>query len=199
MPPCSTVVHIISRQSLLFDIILYFVQPSSLLSSSLPSPLFLHFLRPSSCILFLSSHHMPIPLQPSLLDFLCDFPHFRCPSYSFISNLVQLRNSTYPYRSILIYATSNFFPVPSSTPMSLPSTSVMGLPLFCTPSPWYSRSFSCRTTLQILSSRSYIRSALWVTSASGSPSLKRGYIEFGVVWVDSAIVVCIDSAILQFC
>ena len=33
----STVVHFISRHSLLFDIIIYFVQPSSLRSSSLPS------------------------------------------------------------------------------------------------------------------------------------------------------------------
>ena len=40
--PCSTVVHIISRQSLLFDVILYFVQPSSFRSSSLPSPLYFH-------------------------------------------------------------------------------------------------------------------------------------------------------------
>ena len=38
-PPCITVVHIIRRQSFLFDIILYFVQPSSLVSSSLPSQL----------------------------------------------------------------------------------------------------------------------------------------------------------------
>ena len=37
-PPCSTVVHIISRQSLIFDIVLHFVQPSSLRSSSLPCP-----------------------------------------------------------------------------------------------------------------------------------------------------------------
>ena len=41
-PPCSTVVHSISRQSLLFYIILHFVQPSSLRSSSLPSPLYFH-------------------------------------------------------------------------------------------------------------------------------------------------------------
>ena len=94
--PCSTVVHIISRQSLLFDVILYFVQPSSLRSSALPSPLYFHYHRPPSYVVFLSSHHMPIPLQPSFLYFLCAFPHFRCPSYSFISDLVQLRNSAHP-------------------------------------------------------------------------------------------------------
>ena len=38
-PSCNTAVHCIRRQSLLFHIILYFVQPSSLRSSSLPSPL----------------------------------------------------------------------------------------------------------------------------------------------------------------
>ena len=38
-PPCSTVVHFISRQSLLFDVILHFVQQPSLRLSSLPSPL----------------------------------------------------------------------------------------------------------------------------------------------------------------
>ena len=51
------------------------------------------------------------------------------------------------------------FPVPSSTPMSLPRTSVLVLPPSCTPSLWPSRSFSCRTTLQTLSSSSSTRSA----------------------------------------
>ena len=37
---------------------LYFVQPSSLRYSSLPSPLHLHFHRPPSYVVFLSSHHM---------------------------------------------------------------------------------------------------------------------------------------------
>ena len=70
-PPCSTVVHIISRQSPLFDVILNFVQPSSLRSSSLPSPLYFHYHRPPSYVVFISSHHMSIPLQPSFLYFLC--------------------------------------------------------------------------------------------------------------------------------
>ena len=90
------------RHSLLFDIILYSVQPSSLRYSSLPSPLYFHFHRPPSYAVFLSCHHMPIQLQPPFLDFLCDFPHFRCPPYSFISYLVQLCNSTHPsYYSLL--------------------------------------------------------------------------------------------------
>ena len=61
------VVHFISRRSLLFDIILYFVQPSFLRSSSLPSPLYFHFHRPPSYVVFLSSHHMLecFPEKPS--------------------------------------------------------------------------------------------------------------------------------------
>ena len=73
------------------------VQPSSLRSSSLPSLLYFHSHHPPSYVVLLSSHHMPIPLHPHFLDFLCcDFPHFRCPPYSFISCLVQLRNSAHP-------------------------------------------------------------------------------------------------------
>ena len=45
------VVHIIRRQSLLFDIIPHSVQPSS--SSSLPSPLYFHFHRPPPYIVLL--------------------------------------------------------------------------------------------------------------------------------------------------
>ena len=83
-PPCSTVIHIISRQSLLFDIIPHSVQPSSLRSSSLPSPLYSHYHCPNSYVVFLSSHHMPVPLQPSFLDSICDFPHFHCLFLSFL-------------------------------------------------------------------------------------------------------------------
>ena len=68
-PPCSTVVHIISRQSLLFDIILYCVQPSSLSFLSSLFPVF-QYHRPPSYVVVLSSHHMPIPPLPlSLLFF----------------------------------------------------------------------------------------------------------------------------------
>ena len=86
-----------------FDIILNFVQPSYLRFSSLPSSLYFHFHRHPSYAVFLSSRHMRIPFQPHLLDFLCDFPHFRCPSYSFISYFVHI------HRTILISATSNLF------------------------------------------------------------------------------------------
>ena len=52
---------------------------------SFPSLLYFHYHCPPSYVVFLFSHHMPVPLQPSFLYFICDFPHFRCPSYSFIS------------------------------------------------------------------------------------------------------------------
>ena len=69
-PPCCTVVHIISQQSLLFDVILYFVQPSSLRSSSLPSPLYFHYHCPPSYVVFFSSHHMPIPYTSTFFPVL---------------------------------------------------------------------------------------------------------------------------------
>ena len=81
------------QRSLLFDIIPPSVQPSSLRPSFLPSPLYFHFQRSPFYVVFLSSHHIPIPHQPPFLDFLCDFPHFRCPPYSFI---FYLRTSTHP-------------------------------------------------------------------------------------------------------
>ena len=68
MPPCSTVVHFINRQSLLFDVILHVAQPSSIRCCSLPSPLYFHFHRPPSYVL--SSYHMPMSLQPPFLDFI---------------------------------------------------------------------------------------------------------------------------------
>ena len=43
------------------------------MSSSLRSPLYFHYHRPPSYVVFLPSHHMPMPLQPPLLYFLCDF------------------------------------------------------------------------------------------------------------------------------
>ena len=95
-PPCSTVVCFLPQQSLTFDIIHHSNQSSSHRPSSLPSPVSLHFHRPPSYLVFLSSHHMPISLQPPFLNFLCDFPHFRCPSYSFISYLVQVSITAHP-------------------------------------------------------------------------------------------------------
>ena len=102
-PPCSTVVHFISRQSLIFDIILYFV-----LCLPLFLPLYLHFHRPPSYVVFLSSHHMPIPHQPSFMDFLCDSPHFRCPSY-YLFLILSSFVTPHIHRSILISAISNLF------------------------------------------------------------------------------------------
>ena len=67
-----------------FSLISSFTLSNQLLLA-LPSPVYFHFHRPPSHVVFLSCHHMPIPLQPLFLDFLCDFHHFRCPSYSFIS------------------------------------------------------------------------------------------------------------------
>ena len=63
-------------------------QLSSLRPSSLPSPLYFNFHRPPSYLMLLSSQHMPILLQPPFLNFLCDFPNFRCLPYSFISYVV---------------------------------------------------------------------------------------------------------------
>ena len=124
-PPSSTVVHITGRQSLLFDVILYFVQPSSLRPSSIPCSLYFHFHRPPSYAVLLSSHHMPIPLQPLFLDFRCDFPHF--PSFF---HLLSSFVTPHIHRSIRISAISNFFSCAffdahvsaSSLPMSLPRT-----------------------------------------------------------------------------
>ena len=75
---------------------------------------------------------MPIPLQPPFLYFPCDFFHFRCPSYSFISDLVLLRNSATSIVAFSFLRPPFYFPVPTSTLMHVPrSTSVLVLPLFC--------------------------------------------------------------------
>ena len=87
------------------------VQPSSLRPSSLPSPLYFNFHRPPSHVLFLSSHHMPIPLQPYFLNFLSDFPTFVVP---LILSFLILSSCVTPHIhricSIVISATSNLFP-----------------------------------------------------------------------------------------
>ena len=68
-----------------FSLISSFTLPNHLL---LGLPLFLftstfHYHRPPSYVVFVSSHHMPIPLQPSFLYILCDFPHFRLLFFHF--------------------------------------------------------------------------------------------------------------------
>ena len=70
--------------------------------------MYFHYHRPLSHAVFLSSHHMPIPLQSPLLYFLCDVSHFRCPSYSLISDLTSFV-SPHIHRSIPISAISNVF------------------------------------------------------------------------------------------
>ena len=59
------------------------------------SHMYFHFHSPPSYVVHLSSHHMSILLRPPFLDFLCDFPHLRRPSYYFISIIVQLPNSAH--------------------------------------------------------------------------------------------------------
>ena len=104
-PPRGSVEYFLPRQSLLFDMTPHSVRPSSLRPSS---SLVLHFHRPPSYIVLLSSHHMPIPRQPSFLDIRWDFPHFSCPFYSFIllflilSSFVTLQS----LRSIHIFVTN---------------------------------------------------------------------------------------------
>ena len=44
-------------------------------------------------VVFLSSHHMPIPLQPSLQYFLCDFAHFRCHFRSLRFNKIAIQGT----------------------------------------------------------------------------------------------------------
>ena len=143
-PPCSTVVHFISRQSLLFDIILYFVQPSSFRSSSLPSPLYFHFHRPPS---FLCSAPLFSSHAHSWTFFVIP-PTFGVPlilSFLILSSF----ETPHIHRSLLISANSNLFSCASS--------------MTCTPvppSPWSSSSCSGRTTLQTPSSSSSTHSAL---------------------------------------
>ena len=89
-PPCSTTVHFISRQSLLFDIILYFV-----LGLPLFLPNVLHFHRPPSYVVVLPSHHMPIPHQPFSWTLVVISPTLFVPLI--LSLLIyQLRNSAHP-------------------------------------------------------------------------------------------------------
>ena len=74
----------------------------------LPSPLYFHYHRPPSYVVFLSSHDMPIPLQTSFLYFLCAFPTFVVPlilTFLILSSFV----TPHIHGRILISATSNFF------------------------------------------------------------------------------------------
>ena len=55
-----------------------------------------------------SSHHMPIPLQPPFLDFLCDFPTF-VVSLILLFLIVSTFVTLHFHRSIRISSTSIFF------------------------------------------------------------------------------------------
>ena len=74
---CSSVVHFLPRQSLLFDTIPHPVKPSSFRPSSLPSPLCSNSNHPPSYVVFLSSHHMPMPSQPPFWTFIDIYPQFK--------------------------------------------------------------------------------------------------------------------------
>ena len=166
-PPGSTVVHFISRQCLLFDIILHFVQPSSLRSSSLLPPCtfisigpsFLHSAPRFSSHVHTTSTSFPgpslwcLPLSLSLL-----FIHFLILS-SFVN--------PYIHRSILISAISNlfscvFFNAHVSAPyISAGFATVLSTFLFI---------FLSHITPDTLSQLFHSLCTMWVTSASSSPS-----------------------------
>ena len=68
---------------------------SSVVHSLPDSPFSL--VSPSLQPTFLSSHHMPVPVSHPILDFHCDFSHFRCLNpVSFILYPVDLYNLPYP-------------------------------------------------------------------------------------------------------
>ena len=90
---CSSVIHSLpDSRSLLFGITL---TPSNHLILGLP--LSRTFPSSSSYAVLLSSHHMPVPVPHPILDFHCDFYHFRClDPVSFIPYPVDLCNLPYP-------------------------------------------------------------------------------------------------------
>ena len=166
-PPYSSAVHLLPRQSLLPGIIPHTLQPPSPRSSSLPSPLYFHIHRPPSYVVVLSSHHMLIPLQPPFPDFLWDLPHFCCPPDSFVSYPVNIVLRT----SIVAFAFLRppiYFPVPSSTPMSLPRTSVPVLPLSRTRPLDLHVHFLSHNPTYTLFQFFQMLCTLWLTSASSS-------------------------------
>ena len=135
MPLCSSVVHLLPQSPLRSDTIPHSIQSSFLHTPfSPPSLLYVHFHHPSSNIVILSSHHIPLSwtffkeisptsiVVPLILSFLI------------LSSFV----TPHIHRSIHISVTSKliYFSMSSSLPMSLPHTphtSVMVLPLSCTP------------------------------------------------------------------
>ena len=112
---CSSVVHSPPWQSLIFDITPHSIQPSSLKPPSFLPSLYLHSHRHSSYALLFSSHHMPVPVPHPILDFHCDFSHFRCLDplifHSLSCRAVELRISI----AIFCHPTLHIFSSSSST------------------------------------------------------------------------------------
>ena len=134
MPPCSSVIHIISRQSLLFDIIPDPVQPSSLSSSSLPSPLYFHYYRPPSYVVLISSHARttstsflglslrfpPLSLSPLFFHFLF------CPASLYMIVLLKCPlNMSYVYYCFVKYSWIQFTSINSKLQCILPLNSII--------------------------------------------------------------------------
>ena len=72
--PCSWVVQFLTKQYLLPDII-----PHSTTIFSLPSPLYFHFHRPPSFVVFLSSHHIAQTTSTSFPGLPLRFSPHLCP------------------------------------------------------------------------------------------------------------------------
>ena len=93
------VVHIIYKPTaLFFDVILYFVQPSSLRYSSLPSPLYFRYHRPPSYVVFLSSHHMSTPYNTAIET--CHLAFERGAIFDFGQNEAQVVEKSPHYRGL---------------------------------------------------------------------------------------------------
>ena len=81
MPPYNPILRFLPWQFSLRQGVPDVIQPPPLWSSSPSFPRHLHH-HHSLVYVFFSSHHMPIPLQPTFLHFLGYFSHVRCPSNS---------------------------------------------------------------------------------------------------------------------
>ena len=131
------------------------------------SPLYFHFHRPPFNIVLLSSRHMPIPLQPPFMDFLCcDSNHFSFVILSFIT-LSSFRTSIVSF-SFLRPPIS--FHVPSSMPLSLPHTPVRSYHCCVNFLSIFTFIFLSHSTPYTVFHLSHILCTLLVISTSSSPS-----------------------------
>ena len=111
--------------------------------------------------MLLFSHHMPIPLQPASLPFLCASPHFIGPTCYLIAYFVQFR-----LRPQIIY-----FRVPSSLSISLPPYTSAGLTAVLCISPLvFTFIFLSHNTPATLYQFFHPLCTLWVTSGPRYPS-----------------------------